>query len=328
MPVRNIFILALTAVISLACYSTAAKNRYASLFAEALNIVDKQALNQTPPRELFNNALQGMVKDLDEHSLYITDEMFRAFNEDLNQEFGGVGFYVDSDPSTKRLTVLAPIPDTPAFKAGIRSGDVIAEIDGTSTEGLERSDAIELMRGPTGESVKLKIDRKGETIPMEIERAVINIPSVQGDYRNADGSWNYHLKSNPRVGYIRLLQFGAKSVEEMELAMSKVDESCDGMILDLRNNTGGLLDGAVDICDMFLERGLSIVRTRGRDAVLLSEETSTSATHFSADKPLVILINRMSASASEIVAGCLQDCLLYTSPSPRDATLSRMPSSA
>lgn len=307
MPVRNIFIIALTAVISLACYSAASKNRYANLFAEALDVVDKQALKDIPRRELFNNAVQGMMKNMDEHSMYITDEMFRVFNEDMKQEFGGVGFYVDNNPATKRLTVLAPIPGSPAFEAGVQAGDVIAEIDGRNTDGLQRSEAIELMRGPTGEAVKLVVERNERRMPMELERAVISVPSVQGDFRNPDGSWNYFLQSNPKIGYIRLLQFGSKSVDEIQVALAHVEKSQDALVLDLRNNTGGLLDGAVAICDMFLEGGKTIVRTRGREAKLLQEEVSTDKTAFNIDKPLVILVNRMSASASEIVAGCLQD---------------------
>ena len=307
MPVRNIFIIALTAVVSLACYSAASKNRYANLFAEALDVVDRQALQDIPRRELFNSAVEGMLENMDEHSMYITDEMYRVFNEDMQQEFGGVGFYVDNNPATKRLTVLAPIPDSPAFEAGIRAGDVIAEIDGQQTDGMDRSDAIELMRGPTGEEVSILLERQGKKIRMDLVRAAINVPSVQGDFRNPDGSWNYYLKSQPRIGYIRLLQFGSKSVDEIKEALAKVDASRDALVLDLRNNTGGLLDGAVAICDMFLEGGKPIVRTRGREARLLSEETSTSKTALGKDKPLVVLVNRISASASEIVAGCLQD---------------------
>ena len=105
MPIRNIFIIALTTVISLACYSVASKNRYANLFAEAMEVIDQQALKEIPRRELFNTAMQGMMKNLDEHSMYITDEMYRAFNEDLNQEFGGVGFYVVNDPESEKITV-------------------------------------------------------------------------------------------------------------------------------------------------------------------------------------------------------------------------------
>lgn len=307
MPVRNIFIIALTAVISLACYSAASKNRYANLFAEALNVVDNQALKDIPRRKLFNSALQGMLQNMDEHSMYITDEMFRVFDEDMKQEFGGVGFYVDNNPATKRLTVLAPIPDSPAFEAGIQAGDIIAEIDGKNTDGLDRSEAIELMRGPNGEAVKLVVERNSKRITMDLERAVISVPSVQGDFRNPDGSWNYFLESNPKIGYIRLLQFGVKSVDEIQVALAEVEKSREALVLDLRNNTGGLLDGAVAICDMFLDDSKTIVRIRGREARLLQEEMATDRTVFDLKKPLVILVNRMSASASEIVAGCLQD---------------------
>jgi carboxyl-terminal processing protease len=307
MPVRNIFVIALSAVISLACYSAASKNRYANLFAEALDIVDREALQDVPQRELFTSAMNGMMKKLDEHSVYISDQMFQAFDEDLKQQFGGVGMYVDKDPTTGRLIVLAPIPDTPAFLAGIQVGDAIVEIEGKPTEGIAREDAITMMRGPKGKNVNIVIERDGKRIALQLVRAVIPVPSVHGDWRNPDGSWNYFLESHPRIGYVRLLQFGNRSVEEMAKVLDEVDKKQDALILDLRNNTGGLLDAAIGICEMFLDENKTIVSTRGRNRKLLETFVSHGIKKLKFNKPLVILVNRNSASASEIVSGCLQD---------------------
>ena len=307
MPVRNIFIIALTVILSLTCYSKASRNRYANLFAEALETIDQQALQDVPNEELFVAAMEGMTSRLDGHSRYISGEMFKLFNEDLNQQFGGVGMYVENEPTSKKLTVLAPIPGTPAYKAGIRSGDTILEIDGQSTVDLDRSAAIDLIRGPEGEKVSVVVERQEEKLDFELTREFIHEPSAHGDFRNQDGSWNHYLKDYPKIGYVRLLQFGSKSAEEMTVAIEAIDEKVDALIFDLRNNSGGLLTGAIEICDMFLERDKLIVSTRGRKNRLLEEHFSTSSQTFSTNKPIVVLINRDSASASEIVAACLQD---------------------
>ena len=307
MPVRNLFVIALAIIVSVMCYSTASRNRYANLFAEAVETIESKALQQIPTRKLFNYAMDGMTAQLDGHSHYITDQKFRIFNEELKQEFGGVGMYVDNDPSNGKLTILAPIPGTPAFESGIRAGDEIVEIEGMSTAEMQRSKAIELIRGPRGKPVTVVISRKGERQTHKLVREFIHEPSVHGDFRESDGKWIYRLKEYPNIGYIRLLQFGSKSADEMRAALKEIGEDVDALVFDLRNNSGGILDGAIQICDLFLEPAKPIVSTRGRNNVLLSEYFSRENHTFPADKPVVILINRESASASEIVAACLQD---------------------
>ena len=307
MPLRNIFVITLTAIIALACYSVASKNRYANLFAEAMEVIDRDALQDVPPRDLFTSAMKGMMQELDEHSMYISGDLFTAIDEDMNQEFGGVGMYIENDPITKKLIVLAPIPDTPAFENGVQIGDEITEIDGTSAEGMERSEAIELLRGPKGEPVNVVFRRNEKLMAVKLVRAAIPMPSVSGDSRNADGSWNYVLKSDPHIGYIRLQQFGKLSAEEMADAVQEINGKVRGLILDLRNNTGGLLSAALSISDMFLGDEVAIVRTRGRNKKLIETYSSSSKTLLNPNIPMVVLINRNSASASEIVAGCLQD---------------------
>ncbi len=305
MPLRNVIIVAISIVISLACYSVASKNRYANLFAEAMDLIDTEALREVPRQQLFNSAMSGMLKELDEHSMFITGDMYREFDEDIRQEFGGVGMYVEVNPLTDRLMVLAPMPGTPAYDAGLQVGDEICEIDGTLTTGMERSDAVKLLRGPINEPVELLIERDSQRITKQIVRASIPVPSLYGDFRDADGSVQFLLKEHPRIGYLRLIQFGEKSVEEIEQALGQMEGKVDGLILDLRNNSGGLLAAAVQICDFFLEREKLIVSTRGRNRN--QQEISKTAAVVKSNIPLAILINRNSASASEIVAGCLQD---------------------
>ena len=307
MPPRNLLIIALTAVISLACYSVAAKNKYANLFAEAMGVIDRQSLKEVPPEKLFTTAMKGMMDDLDEHSIYITGDMFKVFDEDMKQEFGGVGMFVEKDPETENLIVLAPMPGTPAFAAGLKPGDQILTIDGTLTNDKPRREAVKLLRGPINETVELTLSRGEEEFARTLNRAIIPVASAHGDYRTPDGDWKYVLKEQPRLGYIRLIQFGEKSAEEFQEALQETQGDIDGLIIDLRNNTGGLLDVAIDICDMFLPQELPIVSTKGRGKVILQEFFSSSNLSLNPGVPICILINRNSASASEILAGCLQD---------------------
>ncbi len=307
MPLRNLVAIGMCLLVSFVCYSVATKNRYANLFAEALGVVESEALREFPQRQLFDYALEGMMSKLDEHSMYISGDTFRLFDEDMKQKFGGVGMYVESDPEDGRLVVLAPIPGTPAFAAGILSGDWIKKIGDLSTDGMERSEAIRLMRGIQGEPVTVTMQRGERQWDVELVREAIPVPSVHGDWRQADGEWRYTLKDNPRIGYLRLLQFGSMSVDEMRSSLKALGRDSDALILDLRNNSGGLLAAAVQICDMFLGREQLIVSTRGRQGKIIKEFFSAESPIYDPAKPLVIIVNRNSASASEIVAACLQD---------------------
>ena len=307
MPLRNLLVIIVTAIFSLTCYNTASKNRFASLFGEAIRIVEKESLYEVPANELFESAMNGMMKKLDEHSIFVTKDLYREINEDMDQEFGGVGMYVDKDPQTQKLVVLAPIPNSPAFEAGVLAGDEIVKIAGEATDKMSQSDAVKKMRGPQDTTVDVVFQRKDQFLRKTLNRKVIPVPSVHGDWRKPDGSWNYTLKDMPNIGYVRLLQFGRRSAEEMQTAFDEFAGNVDGVILDLRNNTGGLLPAAVGICDMFVNKGEVIVRTRGRGRKLLEETLARSEPTVNVNLPMIVLVNRNSASASEILSGCLQD---------------------
>lgn len=305
MPPRNLLLIALTIVVSLACYSVASRNRYANLFAEAIEVIDKESLKRISREDLFVSAMEGMLKDLDEHSMYMSGEVFQMFDEDMRQEFGGVGVYVEMDPRTKRLTVLAAMPGSPASESGFQPGDQVTEINGDSVDGLDQREVVKLLRGPVGEPFEITFDRSGESIKIEVERDEIKVDSVHGDSRIESG-WDFHLQEHPNIGYVRLVQFGRNTATELADALNQMGK-VDGLIIDLRNNTGGLLDVAVEVCDLFLPEKMTIVTTKVRDQKIDSEMVSMSPERTDPTMPICILVNRNSASASEVVSGCLQD---------------------
>jgi carboxyl-terminal processing protease len=298
------------AVISAACYSEAEHRRYVSILGEAMDLIESNALEKVEDRTLFEGAMDGMVASLgDQYSNYISPTDFAQFQEGLDQEFGGVGIVVEVHPETKLLTVMSPLVNTPAYEAGLQAGDVILKIDGQSTRDLEMTEAVKLMRGKPGEEIRLTIHRDEEETPREfvLRRAIIPVESVLGDTRGPNGEWNYFLEENPQIGYIRLTTFGDRTAQEMEQALAQYKtHPVDAVILDMRDNAGGYLSAAVAVSDMFLEEG-RIVSTRGRKGEVRTAYDAASKTLFPQDKPMVVLVNTYTASASEIVAACLQD---------------------
>lgn len=306
MPVRNMVALFLAAVLSLMCYTRADRNRYATTVSEAMDLIAFNYLEDVGYRDLYENAMRGMTEGLDPYSSYISPVDYQRFQEDIDQEFGGIGILVEFNRETGRLVVMSPLFDTPAARAGVRAGDVILSIDGRDTFGMSFREAVEMIRGKPGEVVQLSIQHIGEQTPIDvdIQRAIIPIESVLGDGRRTDGSWDFQLADDPRITYIRLINFGENSVTE--LAQVLQGRKPKALILDLRDNAGGLLDAAVGTCSVFLNEG-TIVTIRGRDGEVHRTFEANGAALFDEEIPLTVLVNHFSASASEIVAACLQD---------------------
>lgn len=309
MPSRNLVLLILATLVSMVCYRTASRSHYGGLLADAIGEIDEKFVREVDRRDLFEGAMDGMVRTLDRYSDYISPEELTAFDEELGQEFGGIGVVVEVNTNTNRLTVLSPLPDTPAYAAGMRAGDQILGIDGESTEGFQIRDAVDLMRGEPGSRLVVTVLHEGDTEPidMDLERAIIPIASVLGDIRNADGTWQFRLESDPDIGYIRLASFGEKTSQELSETIQSLQADVKGLIIDLRGNGGGLLNSAVAICDQFIDEG-AIVSIRGR-GMRDSDDyfASSKKTVVRRDLPVVLLIDGYSASASEIMAACLQD---------------------
>ena len=279
--------------------SARSNNIYEELkvFTDVLGLLQKEYVEETKSNELMYGAIKGMLETLDPHSAFMPPNMYKEMQEETKGRFEGLGIEITAKEGV--LTVVSPIEDTPAFKAGILAGDQILKIDGDSTKNLTLMDSVKRMRGPKGTKVTITIMREGFTKPREftLTRDVIPVRSVR------------HELLEKQYGYIRLSQFQEKTEGELDKALKALEEeskgSVKGLVLDLRNNPGGLLDQAVKVADRFIESGL-IVSMEGRredqKMKFFAHSQGTIARY-----PLIVLVNGGSASASEIVAGAIQD---------------------
>lgn len=307
MPRRNAWFLIGLAVVALVCHLRSDPN--ARILGYALDQIERRALVEVPQDKLLEGALSGMMAQLgDQHSVFIRPSDFEDLRVGIEQEFGGVGIEIVLDPETKQLTVASPLFGTPAFAAGIRPRDRILRIDGRTTQGMSLEEASAVLRGKVGTPVVLLVQHEGEAQPEEIRivRAKIQVDSVLGDRRRPDGSWDFFLEGTDRIGYVRIHQFGERTAEEMRKALASLQSGgARGLVLDLRDDPGGLLPAAVQVCDMFLESGV-ILTIRLRDGAIrevIEARPKSDYPRF----PIAVLVNKYSASASEIVAACLQD---------------------
>lgn len=281
--------------------------RLMQLFADSFERIDRHYVKEVDREKLIEAAIEGMVGTLDQYSTYISSKDLSHFNEVVDQEFGGIGIQISPDPETKKLTVITPLPGTPAYKAGIRAGDVIMEINNEKTDGFSIERAIKLLKGKPGEEVTIGVKHldSDNIEQIKVTRAIIHVSTVLGDKYNKDSTWNYYIDPEDKIGYIRLTHFSRRSANELRSAMETLtQDGLKGLILDLRFNPGGLLSQATEISDMFIEEG-KIVSTKGRNIRERTWNAKKEGTY--SGFPLVILINRYSASASEIVSACLQD---------------------
>ena len=268
--------------------------KHLNLFGEAFEKIKNNYVEEVEVKDLIESAIEGMLNSLDPHSTFLNNDELNELKIQTKGEFGGLGIEVTLENGL--VKVISPIDDTPAERAGIKSGDLITHIDEEAVMGLSLSEAVSLMRGKVGSKINLTIKRRDQSLKIEIVRAIIELKSVK-----------YSLEDN--IGYIRVSSFNQKVDEEIKKAIKQMQgnnkNKIVGYVLDLRNNPGGLLDQAVNVTDIFLARG-EIVSTRGRK--------KSDGSRYNAVKndlidglPLVVLINQGSASASEIVAGALQD---------------------
>ena len=264
------------------------------VFSDVIELIEREYVDEVDTKELIQKAIQGMVQSLDPHSSLLPLEAYEDLQIDTKGKFTGIGIHITMQDGF--VTVISPIEDTPAYKAGIKARDRIIKVDGESTRDLR--EAVKMMRGPKGTKVVVTILRERVKKPLEFEliRDVIPIQSVKS------------IKLEPGYGYIRLSNFTGTTTNEMEQALDKLENSdvpLKGLILDLRNNGGGLLNQSIKVSDLFLDEG-KILSIKGRNKKN-TKVFKASASAIARDYPLVVLINGGSASASEIVAGALQD---------------------
>ena len=310
MPRRNILVLLVVSVISLLCYRKIQTNVHGRILANVLQQIEQTAYEDIAAEKLLEGAIEGMVAKLnDRYAAYLPPKPFKELSQELDQKFGGVGMSFGFDKRINQLVVLSPIFGSPAHKAGIRAGDRILRIDGHNTQGMSRNDAGNRMRGAQGEPVVLTVVHEGSKKEVEIEivRAIVELETVVGDTRDAEGAWNFLLEGHKGVAYVRIDGgFGERTPTELRTVLGKLlDRNVRGLVLDLRDNPGGLLRRAVEVCDLFVDQGV-IVTTRDRNGQILDEYRAGSRGTFR-NLPVAVLVNEDTASASEIVAACLQD---------------------
>ena len=267
--------------------------KYLNLFGEAFEKIKNNYVEPIDSKDLIESAIEGMLTSLDPHSSYLNNKELNELRVQTKGEFGGLGIEVTLENGF--VKVIAPIDDTPAYKAGIKSGDLITHLDDEPVLGMTLSEAVSIMRGKVGSKIKLTVRRnENEKVDINIIRAIIQLKSVKSRIEN-------------NIGYIRVSSFNQKVDKQIidSISSFKKKNSLIGYVLDLRNNPGGLLDQAVNVTDIFLERG-EIVSTKGRNGKRGSRYNAVKK-DLTDGLPLVVLINQGSASASEIVAGALQD---------------------
>ncbi len=265
------------------------------LYTQVFKIVKDHYVEPVDSKKLVYGSLRGMLSSLDPYSTFFTPDEFKEFTTETHGEFGGLGIEITME--NHKLIIVAPIEDTPAWRAGLKPGDVIIEINGEPTDKMTLMEAVKKMRGKPGTKITITVWRKGVEKPFKvtITRAIIKIRSVK-----------YKELENGKIGYIRITQFQEKTDEQLKGVLEKFKDK-EGIIIDLRNNPGGLLTTAVNVADMLLPKGDLIVYTRGRDERNNEEFYSTNDPVFPTDIPIVVIVNKGSASASEILTGALRD---------------------
>lgn len=275
------------------------------IFADTLDQIERNYVKDVSRRELMEAAIKGALEKLDPYSNYINPDEISRFRTSVEHQFGGIGIQIGVEDG--QLKVISPLLGTPAYRAGLESGDAILEIDGKSTEGIQIDEAVKLLKGEPDTKVKLVVRHAGERekSTIEVTREIVHVETVLGDSRKSDDSWDFMLDRDKRIGYIRITAFGRDTAADVKKAVEELQkEGLKGLIIDLRFNPGGLLSAAIEVSDLFITEG-KIVSTKGRNTPERTWEAVKDGTF--EGFPMVVLVNHYSASASEIFSAALQD---------------------
>lgn len=277
------------------------------LLADTLDQVERNYVKNISRRELMEAAIHGVLSKLDQYSNYISPDDLGQFKTSVENQFGGIGIQIDVSRDG-RIVVISPLVGSPAYRAGVQAEDLIVEIDGKPTDEIRTvDDAVIRLKGEPGTKVTITTLRPstGERKAIEIERELVHLETVMGDQRNNNDTWDFMLDRERKIGYIRITGFGRDTEQDVVRALDELKrQKMRGLILDLRFNPGGLLTTAIAVADLFVTKG-KIVSTEGRNTKSRSWDAREDGTY--EGFPMVVLVNRFSASASEIVSACLQD---------------------
>jgi carboxyl-terminal processing protease len=275
------------------------------VFVDSLDQIERNYVKDVSRRELVEAAIEGMVSRLDPHSSYIPPKDVDAFRSSVENKFGGIGIHVAIEDG--KLTVISPLVGAPAYKEGVLAGDHIVKIEGESTKGITLDGAVRKLKGDIGTDVTITVQQSpaAELRKITVRRALVRVETVLGARRNEDDSWSFLHDSEEGIGYVRINAFSRDTARDLRKVLDDLQsQNLRGLVLDLRLNPGGLLTSAVEICDLFISEGL-IVSTKGRNTKERSWRAKAAGSF--EGFPIAVIINRFSASASEIVAACLQD---------------------
>lgn len=333
MPSRNLFVIMLALGVSAVTWAARDRSLHGRRFGEVLATIEQEYIEPVDSSMLFDAAVEGVFEKLDENSRYVPPSQRASLEASLDLEFGGVGLELVEGGPDEHLVVESPIPGSPAWKAGLVAGDRILAIDGTSTRGMRLNEAVTRLRGRRGDRVVLTVAGAGADASLaavhdvSLVRDTIRIESVLGDRRRDDGGWTWRIEGRPELALVRIASFGEHTAADFEKAISEIraEGPLEGLVLDLRDNPGGLVSAAVDVCDHLLDpmNGTTVKRTRTSPSVepglIVSTVGRTGGGPGGVDRrlatdgdllegiPIAVLVDEGTASAAEIVAASLQD---------------------
>ena len=309
-------IVLLTLAVSASAPPPSQDYRLVRTIVDVLAEVDKhyvRELTEADKKRLVEEMINGGLEKLDPHSQYFNEQELQQFESNSDGQFGGIGIVLQADPKSGFLKIESPMPGTPAYEAGVQAGELILKVDGKSTEGMTVDDARGIIKGHAGTKVTLMLQPEGSKDSREVvlTRANIELHPVLGYMRRADDPklWDFMVDKQNKIALVRVITFNEKTTDEIRAAVREAEQAgAKGLIIDLRDDPGGLLDQAIKVADLFLNDGI-IVSTKDRQGGVKSRMAEKAGTIFepAAQRPIVVLVNRMSASASEIVASALQD---------------------
>ena len=318
---RNLLIIAIVVPGCLLACAAQDRTGQGKRFAEVIQRIDKGYFRAVDSEQLFQAAMEGVFRELDERSEFIESSKLKNYERDSEKEFAGIGVELDTESSSGDIVVVAPVYGGPAWRAGIRSGDRIISVDDIETKGCTLSEIVSQFRGAVGSKVDLRIKKQGvgqndlsAIQDLTISRQNITIESVRGDRRLPDGKWDWWLEGEPNIAYLRISRFGNRTNLEVAQLIEElvVKKNPRGLVIDLRGNSGGILQSGIAVCDLFLEDGLIVAVANGRlkDRSYRKEPQQkwiANPSQILNGVPIAVLVDEFTASVAEVVAACLQD---------------------